>query len=76
MNTTDTRWVLDDGSLPRGFTYVFRVQAQNKNGWGPFSLNSSMFSYPSKFNITLLPERVRISNLTLCFVEHKYLYFI
>ena len=28
---------------------MFRVKAENKNGWGPYSLNSTMFSYPSKF---------------------------
>ncbi|XP_053397738.1 proto-oncogene tyrosine-protein kinase ROS-like isoform X2 [Mercenaria mercenaria] len=46
-NTSELRWVIDDSVLQRGYTYMFRVKAENKNGWGPYSLNSSIFSYPS-----------------------------
>ncbi|XP_060592485.1 proto-oncogene tyrosine-protein kinase ROS-like isoform X2 [Ruditapes philippinarum] len=45
-NTSELRWVIDDNVLQRGYTYMFRVKAKNKNGWGPYSLNSTMFSYP------------------------------
>ncbi|XP_052809891.1 proto-oncogene tyrosine-protein kinase ROS-like isoform X2 [Mya arenaria] len=45
-NTTDLRWVIDESVLQRGYTYLFRVQAKNSNGWGPVSLNSTLFSFP------------------------------
>jgi len=48
-NTSDLRWLLDESVLPRGYTYMFRVQAHNLNGWGPDSLNGTIFSYPSMF---------------------------
>ncbi|KAL4233201.1 hypothetical protein ACF0H5_007885 [Mactra antiquata] len=45
-NSSELRWVINDKILQRGFTYMFRVKAENKNGWGPYSLNSTLFSYP------------------------------
>ncbi|KAK3578565.1 hypothetical protein CHS0354_025280 [Potamilus streckersoni] len=45
-NGTELRWVVDETVLPRGEWYMFRVAAENRNGWGNFSLNSSSFIYP------------------------------
>jgi len=43
--------LVDERILQRGFTYQFRVMAENDNGWGPYSVNSSLFSYPSKYSL-------------------------
>ncbi|CAC5423207.1 unnamed protein product [Mytilus coruscus] len=44
-NGTEARWVIDDGVLTNGKEYFFRVAAENANGLGPFSNNSTAFTY-------------------------------
>ena len=51
-NNSNLRWVIDDGVLQRGYTYLFRVLAKNRNGMGNYSEDSVMFSYPSKCAVT------------------------
>ena len=61
-NTSDLRWVIDDSVLQHGYTYVFRVLAENNNGIGEYSVDSDMFSYPSKsFNITSVTSSLTLS---------------
>ncbi|XP_067675199.1 proto-oncogene tyrosine-protein kinase ROS-like isoform X2 [Haliotis asinina] len=45
-NGSDPRWVVDEHVLEPGQRYLFRVAAENKNGLGPFSDNSSVFATP------------------------------
>lgn len=45
FNGTETRWIIDDGVIPPGKEYTFRVAAENANGLGPFSFNSTRFTF-------------------------------
>ena len=45
FNGTENRWVIDDGVIPPGDKYTFRVAAENANGLGPFSSNSTPFTF-------------------------------
>lgn len=48
FNGSETHWVVDDVIIPRGSDYVFRVAAENAHGLGPFSFNSTAFTFVSK----------------------------
>lgn len=48
-NGSDTHWILEETALEQGKDYVFRVAAENINGIGLYSKNSSLFYLPSEF---------------------------
>ena len=45
-NGSERRWLVDESMTHPGMQYVFRVAAYNAKGWGPFSINSTVFLSP------------------------------
>ncbi|CAG2239895.1 Tyrosine-protein kinase Btk29A,Tyrosine kinase receptor Cad96Ca,Discoidin domain-containing receptor 2,Tyrosine-protein kinase receptor TYRO3,Putative neurotrophin receptor LTRK 1,ALK tyrosine kinase receptor,Tyrosine-protein kinase ABL2,Tyrosine-protein kinase abl-1,Tyrosine-protein kinase receptor UFO,Macrophage colony-stimulating factor 1 receptor,Leukocyte tyrosine kinase receptor,Tyrosine-protein kinase receptor Tie-1,Receptor-type tyrosine-protein kinase FLT3,ALK tyrosine kinase receptor homolog scd- len=65
-NGTEARWVIDDGVLTSGKEYFFRVAADNANGLGPFSNNSTAFVYRDV--VAAADDTVAIVVISLSFV--------
>ncbi|XP_025097919.1 proto-oncogene tyrosine-protein kinase ROS-like isoform X4 [Pomacea canaliculata] len=76
-NGSERRWVVDESRTHPGVQYVFRVAAFNAKGWGPYSLNSTVFLAPPAVGSSILRDEMEVGiAVALCIIIVFIIVFI